>query len=48
MKRQIRNLGLLAGSVNPHHIRILLVLLSLILFVLGAGAPNGSSGPGSG
>ncbi len=48
MKRHILNLSLLAGSVNPHHIRILLVLLSLILFVLGAGAPDGGSGPGSG
>ena len=48
MKGQIRNLSLLAVSTNPHHIRILLVLLSLILFVLGAGAPGGPPGPGSG
>ena len=48
MKRYFRNLSLQAGVVNPTHIRLILVLLSLILFVIGAGAPEGSSGPGSG
>jgi hypothetical protein len=48
MKRHIQNLSLLAGGVNQNHIRLILVLLSLILFVLGAGAPNGDVGPGSG
>jgi hypothetical protein len=48
MKDQIRKLSLLAGGVNQHHVRLILVLLSLILFVLGAGAPAGDVGPGSG
>jgi len=39
MKRRIRNLELLAGQVDRHYIRMGLVVLTLILFVLGAGAP---------
>ena len=48
MKGIHRSLSVWAGKVNHTHIRIILILLSLILFVIGAGAPEGSSGPGSG
>jgi hypothetical protein len=39
MNRKIRNLGLLTGQVDRDYIRVGLVVLTLILFVLGAGAP---------
>ena len=48
MKHYFINLILLVREANHTHIRLILVLLSLILFVIGAGAPEGSSGPGSG
>jgi hypothetical protein len=48
MDRYTRKLSLMAGKMNPTHLRLIVVLISLILFVIGAGAPEGSSGPGSG
>jgi hypothetical protein len=40
MKREVRNLKLVVGQLDGHHIRLGLVILSLALFVLGAGAPS--------
>jgi hypothetical protein len=40
MKNRIRNLNLMAGQINQRHVRISLAVLSLVLFVLGAGAPE--------
>jgi len=39
MKYSLYNLGLMLERLNQHHIRLVLVVLSLALFVLGAGAP---------
>jgi hypothetical protein len=33
---------LLAHKINRQHVQIALALLALVLFVLGAGAPDGS------
>jgi hypothetical protein len=47
MKRTIRDLSLMLGRLNQRHIRLGLAVLSLALFVLGAGAPgDGSAGGG--
>ena len=50
MKRYIRNLGLMVGQLDQRHVRLGLTVLSLILFVLGAGAPatGGDHGGGGG
>ena len=34
------------GGLNAHQLRYLLVILTLILFVIGAGAPAGGGGYG--
>ena len=47
MKRNIHNLGLVLGDVDRRHVRLGLAVLTLVLFVLGAGAP-GSGGPSGG
>jgi hypothetical protein len=39
MKYGLYNLGLMLERLNQRHIRLVLVVLSLALFVLGAGAP---------
>lgn len=39
MKHNIRNLSLFLGQFNRRHIRLGLAVLTLALFVLGAGAP---------
>jgi hypothetical protein len=44
MKRNIRNLSLKLGQLDSHHVRFGLVVLSLVLFVLGAGAPMDHGG----
>ena len=46
MKRQVRNLTLMMGRLDQRHVRLGLVVLTLILFVLGAGAPEAGSGHG--
>jgi hypothetical protein len=46
MKRSIRNLSLTLGQLDSRHVRLGLVVLSLVLFVLGAGAPMASGGHG--
>ena len=40
MKRHFQQLKLTLGQVDQRHVRIGLVVLTLILFVLGAGAPG--------
>ena len=44
MERYIREIGLTLGKMDARYIRLILVLLTLILFVLGAGAPGTSGG----
>ena len=39
MKYGLYNLGLMLGCLNQRHIRLMLVVLSLALFAIGAGAP---------
>ena len=46
MKRYIRNFDLMLGQLDQRHIRLGLVVLTLILFVLGSGAPEAGSGGG--
>ncbi len=46
MKRNIQNLGLTLGQLDSRHVRLGLVVLSLVLFVLGAGAPLATGGHG--
>jgi len=46
MKRTVRNLSLTLGQLDSRHVRLGLVVLSLALFVLGAGAPMAGSGHG--
>ena len=48
MKHYIRNLGLVVGQLDQRHIRLGLLVLTLVLFVLGAGAPEAGSGHGGG
>lgn len=40
MKRHVQQLKLILGQVDQRRVRIGLVVLTLILFVLGAGAPG--------
>jgi len=42
MKSQLFNISLKAGQLNSQHVRAALAIGTLILFVLGAGAPVGS------
>jgi hypothetical protein len=46
MKRNIQNWGLTLGQLDSRHVRLGLVVLSLVLFVLGAGAPFAGGGHG--
>jgi hypothetical protein len=39
-------LSLNLGKLDNRHVRLILVILSLILFILGAGAPGTGSGVG--
>ena len=41
MKSQLFNVSLKANRINQQHVRAALALGTLILFVLGAGAPIG-------
>jgi hypothetical protein len=46
MKNQLAKLFLFTQKVNRQHVQVVLALLALILFVLGAGAPDsGYPGP---
>lgn len=40
MKHIVRNLSLTLGQLDRRHARLALVVLSVALFVLGAGAPS--------
>jgi len=46
MKNTIQNLKLHTGKLNAAQIRLLWFLLTLMLLVIGAGAPEGASGWG--
>ncbi len=46
MNTLIQKFSLAAGKVNRRHIQIFLVLLTLSMLVLGAGAPGMSGGIG--
>lgn len=41
MKTKLNQILVVANKVNRQHIQLALALLALILFVLGAGAPDG-------
>jgi hypothetical protein len=40
MESKIREIGLSLGKLDTRYIRLIIVLITLILFVLGAGAPG--------
>ncbi len=44
MENFVRNLSLNAAKMDSRYLRLILVILTLILFVIGAGAPFGVSG----
>lgn len=44
MKRNIRNLNPILGQLDRRHVQLGLVVLTLVLFVLGAGAPAAGGG----
>jgi hypothetical protein len=46
MKRIFQNTQLFISRMDRRHLQLLMLLLTLSLFVLGAGAPTASSGPG--
>jgi hypothetical protein len=46
MERFIHELNLNLGKLDQRHARLLLVILTLVLFVLGAGAPGAGGGIG--
>ena len=48
MKRYVRNLGLMLARLDQRHVRLGLAVLTLVLFVLGAGAPGADGGHGGG
>jgi hypothetical protein len=46
MKTQLANLFLFTQKINRQHMQVAFALLALVLFVLGAGAPEcGTIGP---
>jgi hypothetical protein len=46
MKHRLDNFTLFVGRMSQKHIRLLLAILTLILFILGAGAPGTGGGIG--
>ena len=44
MNRYQPDMQLFLGRVDPRHVRLILLILALVLFVLGAGAPEGDGG----
>lgn len=40
MKNALAQTVLLACKVQPHHIRLMLMLLAITMFVIGVGAPE--------
>lgn len=45
MKHNIHHLKVTLGRLDQRHVRLGLAVLSLVLFVLGAGAPGSGGGP---
>lgn len=48
MERYIRKVSLVLARLDQRHVRLGLVVLTLVLFVLGAGAPGAGSAGGGG
>jgi hypothetical protein len=48
MNRYGRDLTLFLGQLDPRRARLALLVLSLVLFVLGAGAPGSDGGSNGG
>ena len=46
MKHLVRDFRLSLGRMNSQHIQVLFLVLMLSLFILGAGAPAATGGPG--
>jgi hypothetical protein len=46
MKHNICDLGLVLGQLDRRHVQLALAILGLVLFVLGAGAPDAGGGSG--
>jgi len=46
MKTNFAKLFLFTQKINRQHVQVAFALVGLVLFVLGAGAPDGSGGPG--
>ena len=46
MKTNFAKLFLFTQKINRQHVQVAFALVGLVLFVLGAGAPDGGSGPG--
>ncbi len=44
MKNLTAKLSMLASKVEPQHVKLIVILLSLGLLVLGIGAPSGGGG----
>jgi len=47
MKSLLHNMKLFSIKLDRRHVQLILLLLTLSLFVLGAGAPTAGSGPGA-
>jgi len=45
MNRKLAALALLGSRINRQHVQLLLVLLSLVMLILGIGAPADAGGP---
>ncbi len=46
MNKMIHKLSRVAGKINRRHLQILLLLVTLTMLVLGAGAPAADGGSG--
>jgi len=46
MKRSIRNLSLAVGQLDRRQVQLVMAIVTLALFVLGAGAPEAGGGSG--
>ncbi len=44
MKYRLYNLAVILGQLNQRHIQLVLIVLSLVLLVIGSGAPADFSG----
>ena len=46
MVNSLRAMTMKIGRVNGRHLRLLMIILSLVMFVIGAGAPGDHGGWG--